>query len=72
MTQQTISNQLDRLGYIQAPVEKDVDLSQAILDLKKEKNAVHSCALLSRTRYSRLSRLSRGQSYILAQASRKS
>ena len=24
MTQQTISKQLDRLGYIQAPVEKDV------------------------------------------------
>ncbi len=40
MTQQTISNQLDRLGYIQAPVEKDIDLSQAILKLKKEKNAV--------------------------------
>ena len=40
MTQQTISNQLDRLGYIQAPVEKNIDLSQAILKLKKEKNAV--------------------------------
>ena len=40
MTQQTISKQLDRLGYIQAPVEKDVDLSQAIVKLKKEKNAV--------------------------------
>ena len=40
MTQQTISNQLDRLGYIQAPVEKDIDLNQAILKLKKEKNAV--------------------------------
>jgi len=40
MTQQTISKQLDRLGYIQAPVEKDIDLSQAILKLKKEKNAV--------------------------------
>ena len=40
MTQQTISNQLDSLGYIQAPVEKDIDLSQAILKLKKEKNAV--------------------------------
>lgn len=40
MTQQTISKQLNRLGYIQAPIEKDVDLSQAILDLKKEKNAV--------------------------------
>jgi quinolinate synthase len=40
MTQQTISKQLDRFGYIQAPVEKDVDLSQAILELKKEKNAV--------------------------------
>ena len=40
MTQQIISNQLDRLGYIQAPVEKDIDLSQAILKLKKEKNAV--------------------------------
>ena len=40
MTQQTISNQLDRLGYIQAPVEKDIDLSKAILKLKKEKNAV--------------------------------
>ena len=40
MTQQTISNQLNRLGYIQAPVEKDIDLSQAILKLKKEKNAV--------------------------------
>lgn len=40
MTQQTISNQIDRLGYIQAPVEKDIDLNQAILKLKKEKNAV--------------------------------
>jgi quinolinate synthase len=40
MTKQTISKQLNRLGYIQAPIEKDVDLSQAILDLKKEKNAV--------------------------------
>lgn len=40
MTQQTISNQLDRLGYIKAHVEKDIDLSQAILKLKKEKNAV--------------------------------
>ena len=40
MTQQTISKQLDRLGYIQAPVEKDVDLSQAIVKLKKVKNAV--------------------------------
>lgn len=40
MTQETISKQLTLLGYVQSPVEKDVNLSQAILELKKEKNAV--------------------------------
>ena len=53
MTQETISKQLTLLGYVQSPVEKDVNLSQAILELKKEKNAGNSCTLLSRTCNSR-------------------
>jgi quinolinate synthase len=40
MTQQSVSKQLENLGYIRAPIEKNIDLSQAILELKKEKNAV--------------------------------
>jgi len=40
MTQQSVSKQLENLGYIHAPTEKNIDLSQAILELKKEKNAV--------------------------------
>jgi len=40
MTQQSVSKQLENLGYIHAPIEKNIDLRQAILELKKEKNAV--------------------------------
>ncbi|MGA0966228.1 MAG: quinolinate synthase NadA [Flavobacteriaceae bacterium] len=40
MTQQSVSKQLENLGYIHAPIENNIDLSQAILELKKKKNAV--------------------------------